>query len=83
MRLGIARIAGHANCHAIKNKNRYHSLNEWYINNLAKIKVMCVFYFRALFGSVSPKIPELRVETVCKKTKLNPAVLFCVILQDL
>ena len=41
------------------------TIDDWYINNLAKIEVYAVFFIRALFGRLLPKFMELCMETPC------------------
>ena len=41
------------------------TIDEWYINNLAKSQVSAVFHSRVICRSVSPKFIELCMETPC------------------
>ena len=41
------------------------TIDDWYINNLAKNQVSAVFHFRVICSSVSPKFIELCMETPC------------------
>ena len=41
------------------------TIDEWYINNLAKSQVSAVFHSRVICRSASPKFIELCMETLC------------------
>ena len=51
--------------HSIKRSIVWETIDDWYINNLAKIQVSAVFHPRVICRSVSPKFIELRMETLC------------------
>ena len=41
------------------------TIDDWYINNLAKNQIFAAFYSRVICRSVSPKFIELCMETAC------------------
>ena len=43
----------------------WYTIDDWYINNLAKNQVSAVFHSRVICRSVSPKFIELCMETPC------------------
>ena len=48
-----------------KKSRPWDTIDDWYINNLAKIQVSAVFHSRVICKSVSPKVIELCMETQC------------------
>ena len=48
----------------IKSRN-WDTIDDWYINNIAKNQVFAVFHSHVICKSVSPKFRELCVETPC------------------